>query len=880
MSGSSKERFKITKVSRYGIHQQRFLEVSQGDMHFLAGSNEKKTVAVSSIVRLEKNDKEKNRLVLIFSEGGNRPYELIFVDRSNRDVFIEMLLGFNRGLNIAEGQTNGYNWIPDKQTNNCMNPECHMAFSMTNRRHHCRSCGGIFCGACSERQASLGDLGYSKAVRVCDCCVEPIVNWRLRSLNEPRTEGIATTSVPFQAPKAPTQSARRPPKSANLGFSSPRPRQRSESDPYRGAAMDSPISSTGFSPLTRQRESSFDVLDEDNVQRDRYGFEVPSSVDDGGELNFDDPAYAEKQRTRWDNYLLLHTSLEPTPDLKKLVRKGVPFELRGRVWQLICGSKAKQGQFEPGHYLQLVERIEGMKKGSQTASKSSMAVYTEVEKDLHRTFPDNAHYKTDQGLATLRRVLLAYSMHNTTIGYCQSMNFICALLLLFMEEEDAFWLMATIVEDITVIDMEDSPLLYHQADLVGAHVDQQVFKDLVAEKLPKIAQHFDKHNFLLEPVTLNWFLCLFVNTLPLETTLHLWDCMLFEGIKVIFRAALTLLKLNEKELLKATSFEMFLDFFRTCHFCARDPHSFLKACFDPLTLGSFSLHKITDLRTQYRPEIEQRLKDASRRRNERKGKSIASTILDSTSTTPASASAAASSPIGAVAGADPRASAYASERERGSSGRLRSANQYAGDDRSAAAAARAAAATPTLEAADRDPVQKTPPPPESGPTLLGQPPTVDPLDEFLSDSGFGKSFPPHQGLANSLDPKYAGRLTIFRHFEHMTPVIDDFYSAPKTPMVTKPVQSCFSPSHQLPAPRRPAPPSPKTLKAKSLSAALRQLPPPAHHPPPPNATPPRPPHNPPPAATAHRPPHHPPPPPPRRPSLAKRLVQRFSVTEK
>ena len=45
----------------------------------------------------------------------------------------------------------------------------------------------------------------------------------------------------------------------------------------------------------------------------------------------------------------------------------------------------------------------------------------------------------------------------------------------------------------------------------------------------------------IEPLTVNWFLCLFVNTLPLETALHLWDCTFYEGIKVLFRAALAVL---------------------------------------------------------------------------------------------------------------------------------------------------------------------------------------------------------------------------------------------------------------------------------------------------------------------------------------------------
>jgi hypothetical protein len=32
--------------------------------------------------------------------------------------------------------------------------------------------------------------------------------------------------------------------------------------------------------------------------------------------------------------------------------------------------------------------------------------------------------------------------------------------------------------------------------------------------------------------SLNWFLCVFVDTLPVNTYLHIWDAFLFEGSKV------------------------------------------------------------------------------------------------------------------------------------------------------------------------------------------------------------------------------------------------------------------------------------------------------------------------------------------------------------
>jgi len=59
-------------------------------------------------------------------------------------------------------------WVPDDQVTECS--KCRSPFTVTNRRHHCRACGQVFCNDCSKEKLMLVELGYKESVRVCDKC--------------------------------------------------------------------------------------------------------------------------------------------------------------------------------------------------------------------------------------------------------------------------------------------------------------------------------------------------------------------------------------------------------------------------------------------------------------------------------------------------------------------------------------------------------------------------------------------------------------------------------------------------------------------------------------------------------------------------------------
>uniref|UniRef100_A0A670K752 TBC1 domain family member 2 n=1 Tax=Podarcis muralis TaxID=64176 RepID=A0A670K752_PODMU len=185
-------------------------------------------------------------------------------------------------------------------------------------------------------------------------------------------------------------------------------------------------------------------------------------------------AMEETLSDRWNNL----GELTPSSELKSLLRCGVPIEHRQRVWRWIV-SRRVQHVRSPGHYQNLLQKCEA---AEHPASR-------QIELDLPRTLTNNRHFNppASQLLPKLRRILLAFSLQNPTIGYCQGLNRLAAIALLVLEEEEiAFWCLVHITENLMPPD-------YYSNTLIGSQVDQRVFKDFLSEKLPRLAAHLEQH---------------------------------------------------------------------------------------------------------------------------------------------------------------------------------------------------------------------------------------------------------------------------------------------------------------------------------------------------------------------------------------------------
>ncbi|XP_060745048.1 USP6 N-terminal-like protein isoform X2 [Tachysurus vachellii] len=268
---------------------------------------------------------------------------------------------------------------------------------------------------------------------------------------------------------------------------------------------------------------------------DRFGFLHENELPDSNAIE-EKQKHLELERT--EKWLKMLKSWDKYKNSEKLVRriyKGIPLQLRGQVWSLLLDvPKIKE------------EKKDFYEKLKMRARCLSPDI-RQIDLDVNRTYRDHIMFmrRYDVKQQDLFHVLTAYSMYNREVGYCQGMSQITALLLIYMNEEDAFWALVKLLSGqrhtMHGFFVPGFPKLLRFQE----HHDR-----ILKKMMPKLKQHLDNQEVFTSLYTMKWFFQCFLDRTPFTLTLRIWDIYILEGERVLPAMSYTILKLHKKTLMK------------------------------------------------------------------------------------------------------------------------------------------------------------------------------------------------------------------------------------------------------------------------------------------------------------------------------------------
>ncbi|ORX86798.1 RabGAP/TBC, partial [Basidiobolus meristosporus CBS 931.73] len=224
-----------------------------------------------------------------------------------------------------------------------------------------------------------------------------------------------------------------------------------------------------------------------------------------------------------------------TPELVRAsLYQGIPPTFRGRLWKIM--SKGDHTFLETLY--------------SQLVDEPSPHDWN-ISLDIPRTFPRLEMFqdKDGPGQTGMRNVLRVYSTYDAEVGYCQGFGHIVGILLMQLEECEAFCVFVRMMESY-----ELRTTYLH--NMIGLELRIYQLRSLMSTILPNLLSHLDAFNIKTGMYSTQWFLTIFGSCFPLQLVQRIYDVMFIDGVDVtLLRVALALLKRNEARILQLNQFE-------------------------------------------------------------------------------------------------------------------------------------------------------------------------------------------------------------------------------------------------------------------------------------------------------------------------------------
>ncbi|KFV08399.1 USP6 N-terminal-like, partial [Tauraco erythrolophus] len=225
-----------------------------------------------------------------------------------------------------------------------------------------------------------------------------------------------------------------------------------------------------------------------------------------------------ERTTKWLKMLKSWEKYKNSEKFHRRIYKGIPLQFRGQVWSLLLDVP------------KMKEEMKDFYNKLKCQARGSSPDIRQIDLDVNRTYRDHIMFRDRYGVKqqSLFHVLAAYSIYNTEVGYCQGMSQITALLLMYMNEEDAFWALVKL--------------------LSGPKHAMHGTEFHVTYKLLWFFQ--DSQDMSTSFYTTKWFFQCFLDRTPFTLSLRIWDIYILEGERILTAMSYTILKLHRKHLMK------------------------------------------------------------------------------------------------------------------------------------------------------------------------------------------------------------------------------------------------------------------------------------------------------------------------------------------
>ena len=244
---------------------------------------------------------------------------------------------------------------------------------------------------------------------------------------------------------------------------------------------------------------------------------------------------------------------------------GLPKFIRKKLWTIIIGNRAGISENLVEYYSKYTENLDFKelnklyldyfknKKDIEEIKFSEEILMNQILNDVLKIINIkyniqifNMRLTPEEAALYLFKIIRIFTLYRQDIIYTKEIAYISIIFLL--NSENYFQALVNMINFI--IDSPGIKFIQKNEDFIKIRIS--FFQDLLNKYFPRLNNHLNKLEITPELYFNKWISSFFIKTFPYDVLLKLWDNYIIKGEVFLFEIALTILKIQENNLLALT----------------------------------------------------------------------------------------------------------------------------------------------------------------------------------------------------------------------------------------------------------------------------------------------------------------------------------------